>query len=310
VIFCQWVLTKRLWQVSPYTTYRLVHNHFLQRKLLRFPLNISVYNSLACYDTINQAELVSCGDVESDMSIAIGLIGTDGIVLATDSRLSRQEGGATYHEDNSQKLWALTETIGLMSTGYNSGYRHFLVDYIQEIILPQVRQEIIKTQKRDMSFIEVVDYCSQTIKEHVARYTKYYDVLKAAGGMDFILAGYDINTPKLFSIDVYNVITPFVPSESYRYCVSGVKDIGIHWIQTIGFNGMAPQPIEFLQKLAVTIILETAKVNDMVAEPIQLAIVDKEGYHDKSIDVDGIKVSLDPQHKWLYDYLATNKGTK
>jgi hypothetical protein len=36
----------------------------------------------------------------TDMSIAIGLIGKDGIVLATDSRTTNQEGGMTYHQDN------------------------------------------------------------------------------------------------------------------------------------------------------------------------------------------------------------------
>jgi 20S proteasome alpha/beta subunit len=244
-----------------------------------------------------------------DMSVAMGLIGIDGIVLATDSRLTMQEGNITYHEDTSQKLWKLTNEIGLMSTGYNSGYRHFLVDYCNAITLPELNKNIdtLKSSGKlpidyKLNYLELVNHFAMAIREHVKPFVESYDALRLAGGMDFILAGYDKEEAKIFSIDVYNRATPFVPNICGRYYFSGVKEIGLYWKRKLNLERYN-FPITFLKKLAVMIILETIKTHDMIGEPVQLAIIDKDGYHEISNEVENIKLELDLKNTWLYDYL-------
>ena len=39
-----------------------------------------------------------------------------------------------------------------------------------------------------------------------------------------------------------------------------------------------------------------------------LAVIDIDGYHDKSHEVERIKSSLDYRHQWLYDYLGGEYG--
>lgn len=138
--------------------------------------------------------------------------------------------------------------------------------------------------------------------------------------MDFILAGYDKGIPKLFSVDVDNPATPFVPSASLNnYCVKGVANIAIHWIQKVNFINLNPT-VEFLKKFATMVILETIQSNDMVGGPIQMAVVDSKGYHRlAAFTIDNAirkyeatndfkhmyeEINIDKSHKWLYDYLG------
>lgn len=260
----------------------------------------NLYNVIPCYDRISPYEVgnVITGE-RPDMSIAVGLIGTDGIVLATDSKRTEHE-----YSEITQKLWALTPNIGLMSLGWNSGYRHFLIDLYKERIAPS---------NITNSYLEIVEQFSSAVRGNfdLHRTEDAINLLKGANlSLDFVLAGYDLeHNPRIFAVESMSAI-PFAPTEHRPYYFGGVQYIGIYWAKKIGLASRLSNhklSCEFLKKFAVMAILETIIFSDMVCEPIQLATVDKDGYHDNNKEVEIIKASLDSKQQWLYDYLEDTK---
>lgn len=52
------------------------------------------------------------------------------------------------------------------------------------------------------------------------------------------------------------------------------------------------------------VILETIKVDDMCGGEINMAVIDKEGYHEIAREeINDIKNGLDSKQQWLYNYL-------
>jgi 20S proteasome alpha/beta subunit len=231
-----------------------------------------------------------------DMSIAVGLIGTDGIVLATDSKTVEGK-----YAGRVRKLWKFNDYIGVMSIGFNTGYRHFLVSLFKE------RLANYNTAK---SYDEIANQLASGIRENFGQYAteqtkKVLQLLNQS--LDFILAGYDSQQiPRITAIE-YRGHPMFSPHETpYPHYFGGVGEIGRYWVKKIGIE-IKQLPCEFLKKLATMIILETILYSDMCGEPIQMAIIDKEGYHDRSNEIEGIKASFDSKQQWLYDYLGEVK---
>ena len=74
------------------------------------------------------------------MSTALGFIGIDGIVLATDSRETiTTEGSQTLnHKDDTQKIHQLTPSIGLITHGNAVSYSWQLLDLFSKQDLSQL----------------------------------------------------------------------------------------------------------------------------------------------------------------------------
>lgn len=266
---------------------------------------------LSIYDRINQECVYLNDEGIADMSIIVGLIGKDGIVLATDSRTTWQIGGMTYHNDNAKKMRQIKDNIGLMSYGYNSGYQHFLADYYEAVYVRDTNSNIetLKSKKElpsdfRLTFLETVQSFAKAIKNEVKPFIESYNSLKIVGGINFVLAGYDRGIPKIYSIGVNDLATPFVPSESERYYFGGVSEVGTYWVRKLNLANLVFD-VAFLKRFAVMVVLETIKTSDMCGEPIQMAVIDSSGYHEVSNDVENIKSGLDPEQKWLFDYLNT-----
>ncbi len=159
----------------------------------------------------------------------------------------------------------------------------------------------------ELSYLEIVKSFANAIKAEVKPFVENYHALKIAGGMDFVLAGYYKGIAKTFSIDIYDLATPFAPRECEGYYFSGVNEVGMYWVRKLNMNNL-DLPIDFLKKFAVMVMIETIKTDDMCGEPFQMAVIDKNGYHDLSSEVESIKAGLDSQNKWLYIYLEQNNG--
>ena len=68
---------------------------------------LDIFPSLSLNQTYGTISPNNMYEEITDMSIIMGLIGTDGIILATDSRTTWQKSGLTYHNDNAKKLHKL-----------------------------------------------------------------------------------------------------------------------------------------------------------------------------------------------------------
>ncbi|MFC1995201.1 hypothetical protein ACFLVK_02195 [Chloroflexota bacterium] len=271
------------------------------------PLDLELFDSrvdpLLYYDLLHcdKIRLKEVNEhVESlNMSVVVGLIGNNGIVLATDSQRTKRN-----YRIKVTKLWALTPNIGIMTFGYHGGYRQFLINLWKE-----------KKAHIDNIGYQSVDMFASEVKENIAKYfgskSKYkpLEVLKLAGeGFDFVLAGYDVqNNPHIMSVSSMSQV-PFIPEECTPCHIDGIKDIGIYWSKKTGVDDMITNhqlSCDFLKKFAVMIILETIVFSDIVCEPIQLAVIDEKGYQDKSAEVESIKQELDSKQQWLYNALKS-----
>jgi len=92
-------------------------------------------NSIFC-DTIQSRR-------ESSMSISIAIVGTDGIVLATDSRVkvTNENIGMLIYRDVGKKLWILKKgeiVAGLTTVSTNRGLQEWLVSHYINEELPLV----------------------------------------------------------------------------------------------------------------------------------------------------------------------------
>ena len=81
-------------------------------------LSLPTCNNLLCYNG-GRCNWWGCSDIfylsrSPVMSIAVGLVGIDGIVLATDSRVIEESEAYKTHHDYAKKLGGLSNSIGIM----------------------------------------------------------------------------------------------------------------------------------------------------------------------------------------------------
>jgi predicted proteasome-type protease len=253
-----------------------------------------LYHDYLCCDTMNPENVYIDGFELKDMSIVVGLIGNDGIVLATDSQ--RNKGNFSTI---SEKLFALTPNIGLMTLGYNAEFRRFVIESWYEA-----------DQNTNKSFSDIYYQFALNFKAKIEPYfTKEFrlQLHLANESLDFIVGGYDTHKQARLMAISSSGRAPFIPSECEAYHIDGVRDVGYYWVKKVGIDRLIENNqlnCEFLKRFAVMIILETIKFSGlMLCEPIQLAVVNKNGFHDISKEVDAIKSGLDSRQQWLYSYL-------
>jgi len=172
------------------------------------------YNRLHRYGRIPLWEDEKNEDDESDfwrpnMSVAIVLKGSDGIVLATDSRLTEMISNSKCHYDNSQKLWQLCGGIGLTSVGMNSRYAHFLIhQYIDNNMYEQI--------KGGVNFKNVLEDFGRYIREDYWKYSRDLTLSNRMNDyyrMQITLSGYDGENARIVCLDSSTQQLPFAPEE-------------------------------------------------------------------------------------------------
>jgi 20S proteasome alpha/beta subunit len=211
------------------------------------------------------------------MSIAIGLIGTDGIVLATDSRMSvGTETGVHYPDDNSQKLWKLTDNLGLTSVGSQQGYRQFILEMCQRKL-----KESNMNNLGEQTITTLTDTVRNDFIHQIQGFgTLAKELLMTRYGM--MVAGYDdSDSPIILSMRAY--ITshdiPFVPDVRHYYCIDSADGTAEYIMAKTNMVKQIRQGINIhiLKKLAVLLIEETKISTDAVGGNTQMATITKDG---------------------------------
>jgi len=218
---------------------------------------------------------------ENRMSLSITFIGTDGIVMATDSRLVVQQGEFSRHRDNEQKLWKIEDNYGLTCVDNHSGYANFLREEFISIVSAMKKKSGAKT----INIREMVKMMSLFLKGQFAPYAEMMSdtILKGSGyTMEFVLAGYMGKNPKVFKLSSQATKYPFSETIIVDWCPSGISSIANYWMEKLrnciyeySDNKVIPrEDVETLKKIAVIIIDETSQVfSDYVGGAIQVAII-------------------------------------
>jgi len=205
------------------------------------------------------------------MSISICLLGTDGLLLAADSRLSliSEDRKSTHTENNSQKLFRITDNMGIVSIGTHEDYRKYVLGKIIEHY--ENTKEIATVEK----VVEIMK------SDYLLRVSGFNDstMRRVSFQMVSIIAGYNGNKPYIISCDSgadYGLL-PFALGKRPFRCIHGMDTIADYWIKKLNIDVKLEEgvSITYLKKLATLLIVESASFMDSIGLPIQMATISK-----------------------------------
>lgn len=218
---------------------------------------------------------------ESAMSLVIGLIGTDGIVLATDSRLISEHNETSEILDNEKKLFIIDNNIGLMFSSNDLALTKNLAKIAEQDVL-------LKTENKSLAFTDKINLVSEAFTTKYSYYAHNHPVqdMLTAGWFDieFIFAGYsrlhEKPTPNMILLASSAKKANFVLNHKL-HCISGVTQVANYWrIKLTNYiykkeegTEIPIQSTNVLQKVAVMIIDESSKASYKIGGPIQMKII-------------------------------------
>ena len=203
------------------------------------------------------------------MSIAIALIGKDGIVLATDSRMLTIFGGQIRtHKDGYRKLWAIGTNIAIAGVGNIAGYESELVEGFQ------------KQVEDTWDFAQIVDKFTEYVRAKWSEAIEHIDIqilISTQCIIEFIIVGYQNDIPKIKRVYWERTEQITVPRniESERgWHVAGIQMLAEYWLNKLE-TILPTMSIEKLKKLA-TMLIHESKYFDAVGGNIQMASIQKD----------------------------------
>jgi 20S proteasome alpha/beta subunit len=192
------------------------------------------------------------------MTLAISLLCDEGIVLAADSRATVGDPrGLTTSNDNVQKLFGLSDKIGIAIAGAGELGAHF-VDIIENKI---TESDDIKNATKKIS------------KAAVENFSKWYpgprelgnDYIKQYPPLLLIVCGHSSGAPFSYLLNSQSL---FVPQK----CTMGFQAIGVVPLGVYLLNRLYKKdaPITAILELGAYCIQETASQDGKVGGPLQI----------------------------------------
>jgi 20S proteasome alpha/beta subunit len=218
------------------------------------------------------------GREESTMSIIMALMGIDGIVLATDSRLTSHWKETSEIRDDEKKLWVLKSNIGLVYACNDLPFSKWLIS--------KMESEVINLEENaTLDFVDKI----QKVSENINRYYSYYaqshpmQFMVDTGGfdMEFIFAGYSGSKPKIISLSSQAKKANFA-CRSYPYCIAGLPNVANYWMikfkehlyTKMEGEDIPLQHTSVLRNIAIMIINEVGISSfEVGVKPIQMVII-------------------------------------
>jgi 20S proteasome alpha/beta subunit len=203
-----------------------------------------------------------------EMSIAACLSNKQGIVLATDSRITQQasDGSGRTYDDNATKLWSVKNTIGIAAVGNVAGYEGQLLKSFQE-------------QNKDVQdFGQWVKGFTDYVREEWAKATQPIHpqlLLHHQYYVEFVLVGYQNEMPTIKNIFWDNTRQVIIVRDIDRgYYVAGVWTIADYW--TKKFSKFFPtMTIRDLESVATLLVCESTYY-DSVGGDIHILTVQRD----------------------------------
>lgn len=193
------------------------------------------------------------------MTVIVSLEGTDGIVLASDSRESTLDG--FYNDNSEQKIHQISENIGLLTAG--------------EATLPITLIELLKKKVNDEPILKsrITETAEQFRLILLNAYTQWFQVGIVANPIKpdilFILTGYDISpTGKEKKTFLFHNSMNFVPQPQIVGYATGGQYVTARAIISRLYS--RDKNVNDLAKLSVYAITETARTNLWVGGKVRI----------------------------------------
>jgi len=221
------------------------------------------------------------------MTLAMALRAIDGLVLATDSRITGKGGTA----DTSEKFLQVNRDIGVLTYGLaQPGYEG----------ISQLVSEV--NQNQWAHFSRIADEAARIFQNSYESWLERQKEERFYGAVGFILAGYDNLETNQFRIMHYEIIpSPEQPLGSLimRPMPGDLLAAQWHIARYILTKFFYPEiTVNELAELAVFVITETMIVEETVGGPIQMAIVTQTAGFQRVHHQDTIRM-LQSRQKWF-----------
>jgi 20S proteasome alpha/beta subunit len=203
------------------------------------------------------------------MTLAFALRGSNGLVMAADSRMSSIEGSS----DTSTKFLQINREVGVMTYGLAEvGYK--AIDKLNDEI-NRLKDFTTTTPKRIVYFSEILEIAkrvfSETFNEWILDFNKdgaNLDANDPTIQVGFLLGGYDANETNQFQIVQFN--SPRFEQNPKGDVVAAQNQVSRYLLKQFYYSEMNVQQ---LTKLAVFMLIETEMVTPSVGGRFQIAKV-------------------------------------
>jgi 20S proteasome alpha/beta subunit len=202
------------------------------------------------------------------MSLLVCLLGTDGLVLATDSRGTFGDPrGITAQNDLIKKLYLVNERVGILVAGAGDLGSTVVSGFLA---LPDIASHGVT---------ELTMALHRYAREQFAQWFQLFTIKQTGGDprparpdLNFLVAGFELNQEsKIYRMSSSLDFAPML--HNYGFGIDGVAQYALYLINRLYDPESA---IEDLQYLAAYVITETASQDGKVGGAVQIAHV-KEG---------------------------------
>lgn len=223
------------------------------------------------------------------MTLIVAALGEDFAVLSADDRttLKGGYGAITMRKDETKKLFEITDYVGILIYGAADEAYYYIKKYLKKS----------KNKKKGVTFIanDFSDFCKKEFLKQLNSFKKSSDfasILKdALPSFSTIVAGLDKKRtnfePRIYILRGSSYFKVEEPQE--KYATKG-KPMWAEYIFKKAFN--ENMPLEKLNFLVVESIYETHIMDNEVGEPLQLAVIDRDGFKFKPGDLQRILGAL------------------
>ena len=197
------------------------------------------------------------------MSLLVCLRGTDGLVLATDSRGTFGDPrGVTAQNDLIKKLYLANERVGILVAGAGDLGSTVVSGFLA---IPDTAS---------LGITELTMALHRHAREHFGQWFELF-AIKSTGNdsrparpdLNFIVAGFELNyDPKIYRMSSSLDFAPML--HNYGFGVDGVAQYALYLLNRLYDQQSV---IEDLQYLAAYVITETASQDGKVGGPVQMA---------------------------------------
>lgn len=195
------------------------------------------------------------------MTLALALRASDGLVLASDSRMS----GGVGHADISEKFLQVNRDVGVMTYGLadpgNAGVRR-LVDEVKAAPAAFTTMREIVTRAQSI----FVEEFNSFLDQHRGPDGKIVPELEGQE-VGFIIGGFDGNDTGSFAIYQFDSVGGFAPLEMDEV-IAAQWPVASMIVPLLAYPGMS---VEAALDLAVIAMLVTSSVEPTVGGPTHLA---------------------------------------
>ena len=205
------------------------------------------------------------------MTLLVALRGSDGIVVATDSRGTFGDPrGITAQNDSQKKLYIVSKYASILTAGSGELGASIMQEFLNS--LQPTNEESVTT---------ILNKVRTLIRTRYSEWFAKFEVQAIPGStkpvrpsLSLIIAGYDNDAEgKPTEQKIFQLLsqTDFAPMlHNYGFALSGVAQYALYLLNRLYENDLK---IEILTALAAYVITETASQDGKVGGQVQMAII-------------------------------------